>query len=284
MIDARSRGGQGGVVSADQDRADRDAVLDVELTGGNWSAVVRRGGAVHRSAGSWTPTVHLLLEHVHARGITWLPRPLGTDEQGREVLTFLPGVVPAYPMPAWVWTNEVLTTAGGWLAQLHAASANFDTTNAVWQLPSHEPVEVICLNDVAPYNMVFDDARQLSGWIDVDTASPGPRVWDLAYLAYRLAPLTTAEDTGAGSSDLRRSSERLARLCTAYATTGDRVDIAPAAVVEAVPGRLRELADWTAAAAAAGAEHVATHVELYRQDALWCEQNARPLTLERPSQ
>jgi hypothetical protein len=54
------------------------------------STVVRRGQTVHRGAGPWTPTIHRLLEHLHSHGITWLPRPRGLDEQGREVLTYLP--------------------------------------------------------------------------------------------------------------------------------------------------------------------------------------------------
>ena len=155
---------------------------EVVLTGGNMSTVARRGQAVHRSAGPWTPTIHRLLNHLADRGITWLPRPLGVDEHGREVLTYLPGTVPSYPMPSWVWTDKVLVSAGGRLAQLHQASGSFDAAGAIWQIPAHEPVEVICLNDVAPYNMLFDQAHQLVGMIDIDTASPGPRVWDLAYL------------------------------------------------------------------------------------------------------
>ena len=94
---------------------------DEVLTGGNSSAVSRRGSAVHRTAGPWTPTVHRLLEHLHSRGVTFLPRPLGFDEQGREVLTHLPGAVPSYPMPAHVWAPTVLATVGWWLADVHAA-------------------------------------------------------------------------------------------------------------------------------------------------------------------
>ncbi|WP_369828729.1 phosphotransferase [Cryobacterium sp. M91] len=37
----------------------------------------------------------------------------------------------------------------------------------------------MCLNDVDPYNMVFQDGH-ITGLIDVEMASPGPRIWDLA--------------------------------------------------------------------------------------------------------
>lgn len=243
------------------------------LPGGSMSAVVRRDALVHRTAGPWTPTIHRLLEHLRARGVAWLPRPLGMDDRGREILTFLPGTVPTYPMPEWVWTDAVLDTAGRWLALLHRAGADFDTSDAVWQLPAHEPAEVVCLNDVAPYNMVFDDQRRLVGWIDVDTASPGPRVWDLAYLAYRLVPLTGADDTGAGAPDPDGARRRLARLCIAYAEAGDGVTVAPEAVVTAAVARLRELAAFTAERAAAGAHQVRSHVQIYLDDALWIEEH-----------
>jgi hypothetical protein len=80
------------------------------LTGGSMSTVVRRGQTVHRGAGPWTPTIHRLLEHLHSHGITWLPRPRGLDKQGREVLTYLPGTVPSYPMPPWVWSEHGWST------------------------------------------------------------------------------------------------------------------------------------------------------------------------------
>ena len=47
---------------------------------------------------------------------------------------------------------------------------------------------MICHNDFAPYNLAFRDGLPV-GAIDFEAASPGPRAWDLAYLAYRLVPL-----------------------------------------------------------------------------------------------
>jgi Ser/Thr protein kinase RdoA (MazF antagonist) len=250
---------------------------ETALTGGNMSDVVRRGQAVHRRAGPWTPTVHRLLNHLRLRGITWLPRPLGLDEQGREVLTYLPGTVPSYPMPPWVWSEEVLVDAARRLAQVHRASADFDATRAVWQIPAHQPAEVICINDVAPYNMVFDHAHRLVGLIDLDTASPGPRVWDLAYLAYRLVPLTQAEDTGAGIPSMTARRHRLELLCQAYAGAGDRVEVDARDVLRTAVDRLEDLAAFTARRAADGATQVGAHVQLYRDDANWLEMHLEHL-------
>ena len=74
------------------DHADGD---EQPLLGGNLSAgVVRVGDTVRRPAGPHTPAVHALLGYLHATGFDGAPRPLGIDERGREVLTFLPGTVP----------------------------------------------------------------------------------------------------------------------------------------------------------------------------------------------
>ena len=263
----------------DDDYVQRDASSEPEvaLTGGNMNDVVRRGQAVHRTAGPWTPTIHRLLNHLYGHGVDWLPRPLGLDEQGREILTYLPGTVPGYPMPSWVWSEDVLVEAGRRLAQVHQASADFDATDTVWQLPAHSPVEVICLNDVAPYNMVFDDDRQLTGFIDVDTASPGPRAWDLAYLAYRLAPLSQFEDTTADLRSLPARRHRLELLCQAYAEGGDRVALATRGVLHTMIVRLEDLGDFAAARAAAGASQVAAHAQCYRDDARWLEEHLKDL-------
>jgi hypothetical protein len=238
------------------------------LPGGNLGGAVRVGGTVRRAAGPWTPTVQRLLGHLRDRGLTWAPAPLGTDDSGRDVVTFLPGVVPQYPMPEWVWADQVLLDAAGLLAELHAATADFDTAGAVWRLPAREPAEVVCHGDFAPYNMVFTDGRP-TGVVDWDTATPGPRVWDLAYLAYRLVPLTGADDVRVPRDGTARRAHRLRLLCDAYGA-----DLGPDAVLAAVGDRLHALADFTEARADAGHEELRSHVDRYRSDARWVAAHA----------
>ena len=61
------------------------------LPGGNMTGgVVRVGDTVRRPAGPWTPAVHALLNHLHAVGFPGAPRAHGLDDQGREVLDFVP--------------------------------------------------------------------------------------------------------------------------------------------------------------------------------------------------
>jgi hypothetical protein len=185
------------------------------LTGGNSSLVSLRGNTVRRPAGAWTRQVHWLLRYLRRKGIGAVPEPLGFDEQGREVLSFLPGEVGHYPLSDAMRSVEVLLSAAQLLRRIHDAAAEIAQVRlAGWQAPTRPPVEVICHGDFAPYNCVFEGGK-LVGVIDFDHAHPGPRLWDLAYALYRFAPLsapTNPEGFGSPAEQARR-----ARLfCEAY--------------------------------------------------------------------
>jgi Ser/Thr protein kinase RdoA (MazF antagonist) len=213
------------------------------------------GDSVLRTAGPWTDSVQALLRHLRALGVDWVPEPLGRAEDGREAVAFLEGEVPAYPMPGWVWDDAVLVDAARRLRELHEATRDFDLAGRCWRLPAHEPVEVVCHNDFAPYNFVFRDGA-LAGVIDWDTASPGPRVWDAAYLAYRLVPLTSPGNPDAIASSDSERRRRLELLCATYG------GLDPDEVVSAVPGRLDELM------------RLGRHVEIYSADAAHIRSNS----------
>ncbi|MEK8169329.1 hypothetical protein NKH77_04555 [Streptomyces sp. M19] len=48
--------------------------------------------------------MHALLAHLHEVGFRAAPRPLGIDDQGREVLTYLPGHV-VWPDRFFCWNR-----------------------------------------------------------------------------------------------------------------------------------------------------------------------------------
>lgn len=222
--------------------------------------VSRLGDTVLRPAGPWTPNVHRLLDRYAEAGLAETPRQLGVGVDGRERLTFLPGVVPAYPMPDWVWAESVLGAAARLLRRLHDASVPLAGVTTGWRSPVREPAEVVCHNDFAPYNLVFTAGR-LTGVIDFDHSSPGPRAWDLAYLAYRLVPLTGSLESG--PFNVAERAGRLGRLLAAY-----RSATPPAALVSTAALRLRALADFSDAAAVELANpELARHAAGYRDDA-----------------
>ena len=216
--------------------------------------VARDDDSVLRPSGPWTESVHALLAHVRARGVTWVPEPRGLDERGRAAVSWVPGEVPAYPMPAWVWAPAVLDRAAGMLREFHDATAGFRRAGRTWMLPAREPAEVICHDDFAPYNLTFCDGLP-AGAIDFEAAAPGPRAWDLAYLAYRLVPLAAHGNPDLPASPDGVRAARLSALCAAYGGAD------PAAVLGLVPERLTELAERSPAADA----------ELYRADATWVQ-------------
>lgn len=221
--------------------------------------VVREGNSVIRMSGDWTPAVHRLLQCLNDAGMRGIPRPLGRAEDGREILSFVEGTVPAYPMPGWVWADSALESCARLLRQVHDATADFDL-GGPWRSPTREPVEVICHNDFAPYNLVFEGATVV-GVIDWDFASPGPRLWDLAYLAYRIVPLSTTEWGDGFTEAVRRN--RLHRLLAAYG-----MDAHVEQVIATLRQRLLDLATFTDhSARRLHNPELGDHARLYRHDA-----------------
>lgn len=231
------------------------------LTGGNMDPVVRIGDTVRRTTGPWTPAVHALLDACASAGIPEVPRVLGTDGRGREVLSFIPGDTMSELPPEQVWSRDLLVAAAQVLRRIHDATEGLVGNATVWRQPDHPPREVICHNDFAPYNLIVRDGS-LVGVIDVDMASPGSRLWDVAYLAYRLAPF--ADDAhGFEAAAHGQPEERVALLVRAYGA-----DWSLAEVARMVVRRLEELATFTdGRAARTGRGDLSSHAAMYRRDA-----------------
>lgn len=161
------------------------------LVGGNVGGAVRVGSTVRRTAGAWTPAVHALLAHLGAAGVIDVPRVLGFDECGREVLSYLPGRV--IDIDVEVPSIELLVDAMGWLRRYHDVVDGFDHTGP-WRRTDRglELDEVICHQDFAPYNVAVGpsaDGERVVGVFDWDMAGPGSRLEDLAFAAWNWVPL-----------------------------------------------------------------------------------------------
>ena len=191
----------------------------IPLAGGNASAtVVRVGDTVRRTPGSRHSGVPRLLDHLAASDFDASPHHLGRDASGREVLSFLRGDT---RQPATFWDDLAAAEAAArLLRRFHDASASLphgaDTDWAsVW--PYENAHEVICHNDPSPFNIVFAEGMP-SGLIDFDLAGPGPRLYDLGFLAYWSTPLefSAPDMSAAATDDLRAGSPRLHAICDAY--------------------------------------------------------------------
>lgn len=235
------------------------------MAGGHMNAVERDGDAVRRVGGAWTPTVHRYLRYLARGGVDWAPQPLGFDGE-RETLSFIDGLVPAYPLPEWVWADAALEQGARMLRQLHDASIGFPLDDAVWQSPSKVPVEVVCHNDFSPHNLAFREGAVI-GAIDFDMCSPGPRIWDLAYYATRMVPLTSEPPDGApAGAEVRR---RIDLLLDAYGRDAGSVPLTVDAVVQLAIRRLYELADFSREKAdELGKPELRDHATEYERDAV----------------
>ncbi len=187
-------------------------MTEVPLPGGNVGGAVRVGDTVRRRTGPWTPAVHGLLGHLEAAGVAAVPRVHGIDEHGREVLDFLPGEV--IDVDTSILNDERLANVGRWLRSFHDAVATYRPGPQRWYfgLQSLKDDQIICHNDVAPYNMAFD-GDVLVGMFDWDLAGPGLPVDDLAFLVWNALPLVRPVD-GLDDAAIAR---RLRLLVAAYA-------------------------------------------------------------------
>ena len=90
----------------------------------NMGGVVKVGDTVRRPAGPWTPAVHALLAFLHESGFDFAPRPLGIDEAGRAILTYIEGDTEMTQVADRVWF-DALPEAARRLRQLHDLTVDF---------------------------------------------------------------------------------------------------------------------------------------------------------------
>jgi Ser/Thr protein kinase RdoA (MazF antagonist) len=221
------------------------------MAGGHTAPVMRRGDDVLRVPGPWTPNVHALMRGLRAAGVAVVPRPRGVDERGREVVEYVAGDCPVYPMPPWVWGDDVLRQVARAVRAVHDASATLDLPLDGWRFPPVEPVEVVCHGDVAPYNTVWRDAT-LVALIDWDHAVPAPRAYDLGYAAYRFVSLTPPGHPDGHDIPWEERLRRLGAFCEAYGGAD------PAEVLRCAIASLDRLV-----------ANASIHAPLYAADAAW---------------
>lgn len=144
--------------------------LDTEHLAGNVGGALRVGGTVHRATGPWTPAVHALLGHLAGR-IDHIPNVLGFDDEGREVLTYLPGHV--VDIDSDCLSTGQIRSLVTWTRQFHEAVADFDHPGP-WRYAGMPEPTLIGHNDIAPYNACFD-GDEVVGVFDGDLAGPSAR-------------------------------------------------------------------------------------------------------------
>jgi hypothetical protein len=193
----------------------------MDLVGGNSNQVKKDGQTVIRKIGKWSPFIHSLLHYLTANGFQ--ESPVFIESTGdTERLSYIDGDVGNYPLKSEMLSDEIVVDAAKLLRKFHDVTQNFVVpADAQFLLPveSLTDYEVICHNDFAPYNCVYQNGR-IVGIIDFDTAAPGKRLWDIAYAVYRFVPLMTdAHCHDMGFPTIPDRQYRLKLFCDAYGLT-----------------------------------------------------------------
>ena len=195
------------------------------LTGGMdpGRGIVRIGDTVRRPP--MAAPLRALLRHLEAVGFRGAPRHLGTDERGRDVLSWIAGDVPVPPYPGWSLTDAALESFGRLVRDYHEAVASFDPRGQTgwsteWSDPGGGPV--VCHNDLFPENVVFRDGVVVA-LIDFEVAAPGRPLWDLAIATQEWVPLH-APGARISTPDSLDAVRRIGLLARAYGLAPERAE------------------------------------------------------------
>ena len=216
------------------------------LNGGMMNTPIRLDNKVYRKATKSTATIHRLLKHVRSKGIEWVPEPISFDND-TEVLSFMKGEVP-HDMPEWIWTRNVLSQIATHMRDWHDATEDFAAEDAQWSFQTASEPHVICHNDFAPYNCVFDGTA-FAGLIDFDLCAPGSRLWDMAYTAYRFIPVMPKVALEAGEEcspfDTDEMNQRMEVFLQAYAMKSPTYTYTREELLSVITKRLLAISEWT---------------------------------------
>jgi Ser/Thr protein kinase RdoA (MazF antagonist) len=184
--------------------------------------VVRIGETVRKPWRVGTPAVVEFMGAVRSAGVD-VPEVLGRDDQGRQVLEFVPGTLAMNLDPLSV---RDLARVGGIVRAIHDASEGFmPAGSAHWESVIASPgSDLICHGDLTPWNLIIGDRWVFIDW---DGSAPSTRLWDLAYAAQACTlndPNVTPE----------QAADRLAAFVAGYKADEALRAALPSAMVERV--------------------------------------------------
>ena len=194
--------------------------VEVPLAGGMGSggAVVRVGSTVRRPVRPHSATVAAFLRHLESVGFEGAPRHLGVDDRGREVLTWIDGIVGVPPFPGWVADEALLVGVARLQRELHVAASSFTPpADAAWDrpnLPEPGTGAVVCHNDLCVENVVVRGGRVVA-FIDFDFAAPADPLLDIAIAARHWVPVRDPADLDPGLRGIDQV-ERFRAFCAEH--------------------------------------------------------------------
>ena len=212
--------------------------------------VFRRGDLVHRTPQPWTPAVADLLLHLESTGFEHASRHRGYDDEGRELLTFLPGEDGPISW-GYLETDAGLASVARLLRSFHDAVRDYRPgPGTVWADGVGAPGdgEIMCHGDFAPWNLVWRE-REAVGIFDWDFVRPAEAMFDVCYAMDWTVPFRD-DETCRDFHHFETVPDRAHRVKVFLDAYG--VDAMPADVAAGVADVRRRVKATTAALAARG--------------------------------
>jgi tRNA A-37 threonylcarbamoyl transferase component Bud32 len=199
------------------------AAEEVPLLGGRLtSGIVRVGDTVRRPSKSSSPFMARLLEHLRDRGCSCVPRYLGQDDLGRDILTYIPGSTTKWAR----FRDEQVRAAAFILREIHEMTRESDLA----------PGAVVCHNDPGPNNFVFSNEMPVAV-IDFDMAEPGDPLEDLGYMAWAWCVSSKPE-----RGPVAEQAQQIRTLVDAYGLNSADRERLPDSILER---QLRNIRFWS---------------------------------------
>jgi len=177
---------------------EKDKDFEEKITGGRvTSNIVRIANTIRRPVGPHSPFIHSLLKYLENTGFNAAPHFLGIDSAGREILTYIPGLV---PLDLAEWSDEQLRQAAQLIRRFHNTTRGSALAGES---------EVVCHHDLSPCNFVFQNNVPIA-LIDFDAAIPGTSISDFAYALWMWCNL------GEEDKDAKERGRCLKLMCDSY--------------------------------------------------------------------
>ncbi len=229
----------------------REPLAEIPLPGGQLTpGIVRVGNTVRRLPKGNVAFVHDLLVFLEDQGFPFVPRFLGMDEQGRDILSYLEGEI---------WLDSGSGLSDDLLEQAARAIRRYHDVTAGSSLAQGS--EIVAHHELGPHNTIFQGGH-LVGFIDWDDAAPGTRLRDLANAVYNYVDVSHWSN-----QEANEQARRILLMCVAYGWND------PIALVNDFEADLQQALRNHEQAGRTGA------IKIFAEEVDWMRQRAQELRL-----